>query len=312
MIRSSAMALVEAGRFHRLALAVSNAGEAGDWFARIFGASSVARTGRPDFADAVDVDASDSDDLQGSDIRLIWHGGYPAILLASSDPASVVGRFVNRWGPSVHSLAWEIEDMWTAEHRLRERDIRIAAANVPGRHFFMHPADTDGVLMEWTDTFFLDDHRPDLRAAKGVLTPPDRPSPLEGGGVVTSAVIAWITAVVADADASAARLAEIAGATVVEGNPKRPDETERAIDVAIGDVIVRLVTPRSSASPYQTVLEIGPRLCSYAVRVPDLDAALGALENEGIATLAREHGIALTDRETTVGIPIEWVGPATT
>jgi catechol 2,3-dioxygenase-like lactoylglutathione lyase family enzyme len=313
------MALVDSGRFHRLALAVSDAGEAGDFYSRIFGASSAASTGRPDFAgsgrpgfaDDTDLDASNADDLQGSEFRLIWHGGYPAILLASSDPSSVVGRFVNRWGPCVHSLAWEIEDMWTAEHRLRERQIKIAAVNIPGRHFFVHPSDTDGVLMEWTDTFFLNDHRPDLRAAAGALTPIQQPSPTEGGGVVTGAVVAWVTAVVSDADVTASQLASIAGARVVSGNPMRPDATERAVDVAIGDVVVRLVTPRTAASPYQAVLEVGPRLWSYAVRVPDLEATLGALDGAGIPTIAQQHGIALTDREATLGIPIEWVGPVT-
>jgi hypothetical protein len=184
--------------------------------------------------------------------------------------------------------------MWTVEHVLDQAGYHITGVNIPGRHFFMHPRDTDGVLLEWTDTSIGGDPR------RG------NPDPGEGGGVVDVTGIAWVTAVVADADATAARLTEMAAATPVTGNPTGDPAAERTIDLAVHDVTVRLVTPRSDASRFHPVLERAPRLWSYTARVPDLDAALAALESDGIKTLGRQGAVAWTDPATTLGVPMEW------
>jgi catechol 2,3-dioxygenase-like lactoylglutathione lyase family enzyme len=298
------MGLVDAGKFHRLGLAVRSAAPSEDWYRHVLGAAPLAAAERPHQPPG--ARPKPGADLEGADTRLLWHGGYPAILLAASSPNSVVGRFLQRRGPGLHSVAWQIPDMWTSEHRLRERGIRIAAVNIPGRHFFMHPADTHGILMEWTDTFFSDDHRPDARGDEPLDPALVDPAPSEGGGIVSSASLAWITAVVADAGATAAFLAEIAGARTVEGNARRADDVEQTVDVVIGDVTLRLVTARSPRSRYGPVLAAGPRLWSYALRVPDLDAALAALQREGIETLGRDGDLAWTEPDSTLGVPIEW------
>jgi catechol 2,3-dioxygenase-like lactoylglutathione lyase family enzyme len=284
------MALVEPGLFHRLALAVEDAGATDAWFRRVLGAAPVTAPERP----FQDEPVGGVLELDGADSRMVWLGGLPFIFLGAATPDGPVGRFIQRWGPSVHSLAWEIEDMWTVEHVLDQAGYHITGVNIPGRHFFMHPRDTDGVLLEWTDTSIGGDPR------RG------NPDPGEGGGVVDVTGIAWVTAVVADADATAARLTEMAAATPVTGNPTGDQAAERTIDLAVHDVTVRLVTPRSDASRFHPVLERAPRLWSYTARVPDLDAALAALESDGIKTLGRQGAVAWTDPATTLGVPMEW------
>jgi hypothetical protein len=180
--------------------------------------------------------------------------------------------------------------MWTVQNLLVQRDIRIGAVNIPGRHFFMHPRDTHSVLMEWTDDTFGDNVKDDD----------------EGGGAVDVESLAWITAVVTDAEATAEFLADLADATPVEGNPQGPREQELTIDLNVGDVTLRLITPQTPESRFAAVLAGGPRLCSYALRVADLDTALSELTATGVPTIYHQEGLAATDPAATFGVPTEW------
>jgi methylmalonyl-CoA/ethylmalonyl-CoA epimerase len=291
------MALAQPGLFHRLGLVVEDVEATDSWYRRVLGGVPVAGTARP-HQDQLRP-AENVLDLDGATSRMLWHGGLPLILLGAATADGPVGRFMARWGPGMHSVAWEIDDMWTVEHLLRQANIRITGVNVPGRHFFMHPADTDGVLMEWTDTSIAGDPR------RG------EPTPAETAGVVGGVRgIAWVTAVVADADATAQRLTDLAAAEPVTGNPVADEAVEHTVDMAVGDVTIRLVTPRSAASRYLAVLERGPRLWAYAVRVADLDVALAGLAGEGVKVLDRVGAVAWTDPATTFGIPMEWTDAA--
>ena len=286
------MAIVRPNLCHRLALAVRDAGKADEWFRDIFGAVPISGVNAPRRDDPT---AQGGADLEGTDTRMLWHGGYPMILLSGGLPGGPVAGFLERYGPAVHSLAWEIEDMWGVEHGLRDHGIHITGVNVPGRHFFMHPRDTHGVLLEWTDDQIPGDSRR-----------PGVPAPGEGGGVVGVSGIAWVTAVVTDADRTAALLAELSECERVDGNPRGPDAAERTIDLRIGDITLRLVTPRSAESRYAPVLERGPRLWSYTLRVPDLDQALDALGQRGISVVQRDDSLAATDPSATLGVAMEF------
>lgn len=285
------MPLVQPGLFHRLGLAVEDASSAHEWYGRVMGATLVAGTIRPHQERPV----GDTLSQEGAEARLLWHGGLPLILLGASRADSPISRHIARWGTGLHSVAWEIDDMWTVDQLLRQRQIRISGVNVPGRHFFMHPGDSHGVLIEWTDTSMIGDPR------RG------EPRPDESPGVVGGVRgIAWVTAVVADADAAAAFLVDLTGATPVSNNPAASEAVEHTVDLRVGDVILRLVSPRSDASRHMAALERGPRLYSYTVEVPDLGAALAGLEGEGVKVSGQEGAVAWTDPATTLGVPIEW------
>ncbi|MGE0794464.1 MAG: VOC family protein [Acidimicrobiia bacterium] len=293
------MGLVEAGTMHRLAVAVEDSDAASAWWRRVFGTAEVTRIDIPhQSAEAAAAPQSTVDDMraqEGSDSRMVWHGGYPLLFLAPWGDDGYVHRHLRRWGPGLHSLAWEIEDMWGADAGLRAAGYTITGVNVDGRHFFLHPRETHGVMLEFTDTYFSGDVR------RG------GPVPDESGGLVTGARVAWVTAVVADADATAALLAEVASGTEVTGNPRRDPAVEAVRDVRVGDLTVRLVTPRSAESLAAPVLDAGPRLYSYALRVPDLDAALAAVAGEGVDVVARDGALAWTDPAGSFGVPLEWV-----
>lgn len=279
-----AMGLVEPGRLHRLALVVEDSASAHAWFKSALGAGQLhAAWEVPETASGGEAD------LEGTDSGLFRVGGYPFILLSKGTPGGPVARFFRRYGSGVHSLAWEVQDMWIVQNLLITQGIGIGAVNIPGRHFFMHPRDTHGVLMEWTDDSF---------------GPNERYSD-EGGGLVDVLGLGWVTAVVTDAESTAAFLSDLAGATPVSDNPQGSEAEEVTVDVRIGDLTLRLVTPTSPTSRYRTV-PAGPRLWSFTLRVADLAIALKALEGTGIGTVHRQDGLAATDPSTTFGLPIEW------
>ncbi|HEY3943570.1 MAG TPA: VOC family protein [Acidimicrobiales bacterium] len=276
------MPLVIPHHLHRLAVAVSDVDAGAAWLGRVLGATSLLAS----MPQPQDLPAADGEGVGGADMRFLWVGRYPAVLLAGG----AVRRFLDRHGPGLQSLAWEVDDNWEVEHIVRDRGIGVISVNIEGRFFFMDPRDTHGVLMEWCD---------------GQM--PRDPGQMEPApGVVDVIDLAWVSAVVADADATASWMADLVETRRVEGNPIGPEDLERTVDVGIGDVTVRLVTPRASESRYARTLQSGPRVHSFAVRVPRIDAALAALEAEGIATTHRYGALAATDPATTLGLQLEW------
>jgi catechol 2,3-dioxygenase-like lactoylglutathione lyase family enzyme len=283
---------VTPGFMHRLGLAVEDPRASSEWFREVLGAAPVVGTRRPFQEAPVESDSARA----GMSSGLLWHGGLPLLLLGAKDGAGPIGRFLERWGPGLHSLAWEVDDMWTVEHFLRSRDLRITGVDIPGRHFFIHPADTAGLLLELTDTAI----RQDARHGEA--------QPAERGGVVPGPMrVAWATAVVADAGRTASMLQDLLEAELFEGLPLTRPDLETTVDLRIGDFAIRLVTPRAEGSRYAPVLDRGPRLWSYALDVGDLDGTVTALEGAGVRVLGRDGNVAWTDPASTFGVPMEWV-----
>jgi catechol 2,3-dioxygenase-like lactoylglutathione lyase family enzyme len=277
--------LTDPGALHRLAFVVRDVDEAARWFVDMLGAHSVGGM----------LDGSDPErrrevaESEGADMRLVWLGGAPIVLLGPAGGGGPASRFLERYGqPGVHSLAWEIDDMWALEHRLRERGIGITGVSIEGRHFFMHPRDTHGVLIEWTD---------------GLMGT----APAGGTGAISVSSLAWVTAVVADADATGAFLSEIASVVAAPDKPVGSPDDEHTVDLAIGSTTVRLVSPLTPKSRYTAAIERGPRWASAAFAVDDLDAALRELDAAGIPTIEREGDRAFTDPAATLGLAFEWV-----
>ncbi len=73
--------------------------------------------------------------------------------LESTDPEGPVGKFLEKKGPGIHHLAFEVDDVDAAVKELLEKGIRmIDKAPRKGAHgnriAFIHPAETGGVLIE--------------------------------------------------------------------------------------------------------------------------------------------------------------------
>lgn len=73
--------------------------------------------------------------------------------LESTDPEGPVGKFLEKRGPGVHHIAFEVDDVDAAVQELLAKGVRMID-KVPrqGAHgnriAFIHPAETGGVLVE--------------------------------------------------------------------------------------------------------------------------------------------------------------------
>ena len=90
---------------------------------------------------------------QGVEEVMFDVGGSSIQLLGALGPETPVGRFLRTRGPSVHHLAYRVEDVAVALDELRAQGVRLVDDEPrPGsrgtRIAFVHPKDMGGVLVE--------------------------------------------------------------------------------------------------------------------------------------------------------------------
>ena len=83
-------------------------------------------------------------------------------LLEAMGEDSPVGRFLQKRGPGIHHLCFEVDDIEAECDRLRAAGVRLLHDEPrPGAHgsrvMFLHPKDTGGVLVELNE-FAADEH----------------------------------------------------------------------------------------------------------------------------------------------------------
>jgi hypothetical protein len=237
----------------------------------------------------------DASSESATDTELLWIGHLPVAVFTAPGDEGPMARYVARYGAGLHSVAWTVQDLWGTETIVRRRDIRITGVDLPGRHFFLHPADTSGLLIEFTDTEFEEDPRD----GAGLEPAPEPLVPVVG--------IAWLTVVVRDAEKTAARLSSLLPAERVRGLPAGEPEVESAIDLRVSDVVLRLVSPKRPESRYAQPLEsTGERMTAVGLAVADLDASVARLAAQGIGVTHRDGHRAWTDPAATLGLSLEW------
>lgn len=261
---------IDTGLFHRLGIAVR--GEA-DGPARWLGETLGAELG-PSMPEPGDTHWTTMLQLGPSTVALFSAG--------EDDESGTIARYIDRFGAGLHSLAWRVDDLEAAETLVRERGVTITGINREARHWFLHPKESFGILVELTD--------------QGVGSP-RRTAP----GAGPAREISWMTAVVEDLDAAGTFFRELFGAEEVSGLPSGSGADERTEDLQIGDVVLRFAQPISASSRYA-----GSRgLYSMALRVDDLDdVPLPIIEQNGDG--------AWTAPEDSLGLRLEWTTSGTT
>lgn len=266
------------GNCHRIALAVHDGPGTLDQWRRVFGAGLM-------------IDAT-HDDLDGSDMGIVWMGDVPFLALAASDPDGVVGRWLARNGPGVQSLAWEVPDMWASQNHLMQAGIGITGVHIAGRHFFMHPRDTFGLMLELTDDRLPGDPRNGLSPTGG------------GDGLVQVLGVAHVTGVVVDLEPVTAQLATVFGA---EPRTVAGDGPEAIADFDIGDLTLRLVAPLDASSEWHAAVANGRGSLHSVALAVDLDSAPAGLDAAGIGIAREEPGSLWLDPADTFGIRLQLV-----
>lgn len=92
-------------------------------------------------------------EAQGMEIGLLTLGDLTVELMESIADDGTVASFLNKRGPGVHHLAYEVRDIRQAMRRLQEAGINLIdrEPRVGGENAliaFLHPRDTDRVLIE--------------------------------------------------------------------------------------------------------------------------------------------------------------------
>ncbi len=123
---------------HHLGVAVDDLDEAVDTYRRLFGATLEHRELLSD---------------QGVDAAFLQVGGSRIELLASVDADTPVGRFIERRGPGMHHVAFEVDDVAAELDRLAGEGTELIDERPrTGIHglaiAFIHPHATGGVLAE--------------------------------------------------------------------------------------------------------------------------------------------------------------------
>ena len=102
-----------------------------------------------------DMEVEHVEEVPEQRVRTAFFPVGPSTLeyLEATDPAGPVGRFLEKKGPGIHHVAFEVDDVDQAVQELLAKGVRmidqLPRAGAHGcRIAFIHPAETGGVLME--------------------------------------------------------------------------------------------------------------------------------------------------------------------
>lgn len=182
--------------------------------------------------------------------------------------------------------------MWSAQNHLMQAGIGITGVHVEGRHFFMHPRDTYGLMLELTDDRLEGDRRRGLEPTGG------------GDGLVQVDRVEHVTAVVVDLEPVAELFALVFG---VEPRAVAHDGPETVADFDIGDLTVRVVAPHDASSEWHGALVQGRGTLYSVTLAVDLESAPAGLAQAGIGVAREEPGALVLDPADTFGIRLELV-----
>jgi hypothetical protein len=212
---------------------------------------------------------------------MVWLGDNSIEIGTPVGEHSPVRGFVERLGGGMHSLAVRVSDMAATKTWLRECDAAIVA-EIDDDVCFTRPADTAGLLVEWSAMHTDDDPRWGFS-----LEPRARPpvAPVERYGFVTAAVEEPV--------AAAGRLADLFGVDVLREEDAAPGEVGAVVSL-VDCLLVLFALPADEASWPWGRIPTRPRFHGHGLVVEDLGTALAALEAEGVRPVATlEHAVLL-------------------
>lgn len=90
---------------------------------------------------------------EGVEVAMLPAGEPRLELLQPTSEDSVIGRFLDKRGEGIHHIAVKVEDLDAAVARIRASGRRLVSDEIQigaedYRYVFVHPKDTNGVLLE--------------------------------------------------------------------------------------------------------------------------------------------------------------------
>ncbi len=110
----------------------------------------------PFYRDVLGMPEVPLDDSDGARIAGLGAGESLVELLEAAEPASPIGKFVEKRGPGIHHICFAVPDLDAALARCRAAGVRLIdetpRVGAEGKRIaFLHPASTGGVLIELTE-----------------------------------------------------------------------------------------------------------------------------------------------------------------
>jgi methylmalonyl-CoA/ethylmalonyl-CoA epimerase len=184
---------------------------------------------------------------------------------------SPVQRFLDRFGGGLHSIAVQIDDLDAALASAEEQGVRLAVRLGPDAAFTA-PADTGGLLVQWSSVRVEDDPH------WGGSDPPLKLAPL-----VDVTRLAFVGALVREPEKLAARLASLfeTDSTFLDADsPGEPRAT-----VSVGDCLVALYALPGAGEDVEWwgASYSAPRFHCLGLEVTDVPGAVRALRSVDLA-----------------------------
>jgi catechol 2,3-dioxygenase-like lactoylglutathione lyase family enzyme len=227
---------------------------------------------------------------------MTWIGDNSIEIGEPAAEGSPVQKFVDDFGGGMHSVAVQIDDVEQRAVELERLGVRVAAKPLPGI-MFTHPADTAGLLLQWSSSGSPDDPR------GGGSVPPLQHSP-----VVLAQRFAFVAALARDTSADATRLAEVLGteATVLT---RTPDADTVGAVVALGDCALALfpLADDDTSQRLWGAVHRRPRFVAIGLQIDDLAAAVEKLADVGISA-ARRAGDMVMVQTGAAALPVMLTG----
>lgn len=110
----------------------------------------------PFYRDVLGMPETPLDDADGARIAGLVAGESLVELLEADDPESPIARFVEKRGPGIHHICFNVEDLEGTLQRCRAAGIRLIdqepRIGAEGKRIaFLHPSATSGVLVELSE-----------------------------------------------------------------------------------------------------------------------------------------------------------------
>jgi len=214
---------------------------------------------------------------------MTWLGDNSLELGQPIVPGAGADRFVERFGPGLHSIALQVKDLDRTLKRAENLGIRTIAR--PSEYFaFSDPRDLGGVFIEW----FAAEH--DVDPHFGATIPVRTTS-----AAVSVSHVAHIGAVAADPIAMADKIATAAGREVTfSSQHSGPRQPVAGVDLGDCTLAIYPLDPETSDETWGRLYTRG-RVHLMVLRISDLTTALSVLEDRGVRSLWAQDGTAVLD-----------------
>jgi methylmalonyl-CoA/ethylmalonyl-CoA epimerase len=108
------------------------------------------------YRDVLGLEPHQPETVDGAIIVALSFGDAEVELLAPSEPAGPIARFLARRGPGIHHICYRVPDLDAALEACRKAGYRLVdevpRKGAAGRRIaFVHPKATAGILLELTD-----------------------------------------------------------------------------------------------------------------------------------------------------------------